>query len=333
MTKKPLLEVKQLKLHFPIKDGVFMKTSASCKAVDDVSFHIQQGECLGLVGESGCGKSTLGKTIVRLLNPTQGDIVFAGNNLAPMSQKQLKPHRRNMQMIFQDPVESLNSRHTVGNLIEEPFIIHKQGDRKERQEKVNQLLTKVGLPKKASERFPFEFSGGQRQRIGIARAIALNPKLIICDEPVSALDVSIQSQVLNLMLELQKEMNLSYLFIAHDLAVVKHVSDRIAIMYLGKFVEFGQADEIYNHPKHPYTQALIASIPIPKPRKNIQRITLKGDLPSPINPPSGCPFHTRCPHAQDRCKEEAPQLVNKAANNQPEHLVSCHFDIEHKATK
>jgi len=328
MTQQPLLAVRHLKMHFPVKDGVFMKTSATCKAVDDVSFDIQPGECLGLVGESGCGKSTLGKTIIRLLDPTHGEIRFAGEDLAALRQRQLKPYRRDLQMIFQDPVESLNSRHTVGNLLEEPFIIHRQGDRAQRRQKVSELLDKVGLPQNAMERFPFEFSGGQRQRIGIARAIALNPKLIICDEPVSALDVSIQSQVLNLMLDLQKELHLSYLFIAHDLAVVKHVSDRIAIMYLGKFVEFGQADDIYRHPKHPYTQALIASIPIPKPRKNIQRMPLKGDLPSPIHPPTGCPFHTRCPHVQARCKTEAPQLVNKAAPGQPQHLVACHFDIE-----
>lgn len=322
-----ILEVNHLKMHFPVRGGVFMRAQASCKAVDDVSLHIKTGETLGLVGESGCGKSTLGKSIVRLLKPTAGEVIFEGTNLTKLSQKEMKPHRRDIQMIFQDPAESLNSRHTVGNILEEPFIIHKAGTSEERRQKTAELLEKVGLSAKAMERFPFEFSGGQRQRIGIARAIALNPKLIICDEPVSALDVSIQSQILNLMLDLQREMQLSYLFIAHDLAVVKHISDRIAIMYLGKIVELGEADEVYRKPRHPYTQALIRSIPVPDPRKRKAKQPLTGDVPSPINPPAGCPFHTRCPHVQDRCRTEAPTLRNTAPEDKTEHLVSCHFDL------
>jgi oligopeptide/dipeptide ABC transporter ATP-binding protein len=277
------------------------------------------------VGESGCGKSTLGKSIVRLNRPTAGTIRFDGVDLAPLSTKQLKAHRRNLQMIFQDPVESLNARHMVGEIISEPFLIHGIGDASWRRRKVLELLDKVGLPAGAAERYPFEFSGGQRQRIGIARAIALEPRLIICDEPVSALDVSIQSQVLNLLLDLQREMGLSYLFIAHNLAVVKHVSDRVAIMYLGRIVEFADADDVYRDPRHPYTRALISAIPEPNPQRVRERIVLSGDVPSPINPPSGCPFHTRCPHATERCRAEQPALREVAGRTG--HTVACHYDL------
>jgi oligopeptide/dipeptide ABC transporter ATP-binding protein len=320
-----LLEVRDLQMHFPVKEGVFQRARKVCRAVDGVSFTLRAGETLGLVGESGCGKSTLGKSIVRLNRPTAGTIRFDGVDLAPLSTKQLKAHRRNLQMIFQDPVESLNARHMVGEMLSEPFLIHGIGDAAWRRRKVLELLDKVGLPASAAERYPFEFSGGQRQRIGIARAIALEPRLIICDEPVSALDVSIQSQVLNLLLDLQREMGLSYLFIAHNLAVVKHVSDRVAIMYLGRIVEFADADDVYRDPRHPYTRALISAIPEPNPQRVRERIVLSGDVPSPINPPSGCPFHPRCPHATERCRAEPPALREVAGRTG--HTVACHYDL------
>jgi oligopeptide/dipeptide ABC transporter ATP-binding protein len=320
-----LLEVRDLQMHFPVKEGVFQRARKVCRAVDGVSFTLRAGETLGLVGESGCGKSTLGKSIVRLNQPTAGTIRFDGVDLAPLSTKQLKAHRRNLQMIFQDPVESLNARHMVGEMLSEPFLIHGIGDAAWRRRKVLELLDKVGLPASAAERYPFEFSGGQRQRIGIARAIALEPRLIICDEPVSALDVSIQSQVLNLLLDLQREMGLSYLFIAHNLAVVKHVSDRVAIMYLGRIVEFADADDVYRDPRHPYTRALISAIPEPNPQRVRERIVLSGDVPSPINPPSGCPVHTRCPHATERCRVEQPAL--REVPGRTGHTVACHYDL------
>jgi oligopeptide/dipeptide ABC transporter ATP-binding protein len=320
-----LLEVRDLQMHFPVKEGVFQRARKVCRAVDGVSFTLRARETLGLVGESGCGKSTLGKSIVRLNQPTAGTIRFDGVDLAPLSTKQLKAHRRNLQMIFQDPVESLNARHMVGEMLSEPFLIHGIGDAAWRRRKVLELLDKVGLPASAAERYPFEFSGGQRQRIGIARAIALEPRLIICDEPVSALDVSIQSQVLNLLLDLQREMGLSYLFIAHNLAVVKHVSDRVAIMYLGRIVEFADADDVYRDPRHPYTRALISAIPEPNPQRVRERIVLSGDVPSPINPPSGCPFHTRCPHATERCRVEQPAL--REVPGRTGHTVACHYDL------
>ena len=319
----PLISVRGLKMHFPVRQGVLLKRHKVCRAVDGIDLDVSPGETVGLVGESGCGKSTLGKCIVRLIDPTEGSIHFEGADLAAMSRRQLKPHRRHIQMIFQDPVESLNARHTVGQIIEEPFIIHRQGDRDERKKRALALLDKVGLPAASYERYPFEFSGGQRQRIGIARALALNPRLIICDEPVSALDVSIQSQVLNLLLDLQREFGLTYLFIAHNLAVVKHISDRIAVMYLGRIVELAGADALYQHPRHPYTRALISAIPEPVPNRTRERIVLTGDVPSPINPPSGCPFHTRCPYVQDRCRVEVP-LLREAA---PGHQVACHYDL------
>lgn len=293
---KPLLSVENLQMHFPVKGGVFLRSVASCKAVDGVSLTVHEGETLGLVGESGCGKSTLGKCMVRLLEPTGGKVEFDGDDITHMKRHGLLPRRRDLQMIFQDPAESLNPRHTVGEIVSEPFIIHGIGDRNERQERVGELLEKVGLSASAAEKFPFEFSGGQRQRIGIARAIALNPRMIICDEPVSALDVSVQSQVLNLMMDLQSDLGLSYLFIAHDLAVVRHVSDRVAIMYLGKIMEIADADAIYENPRHAYTKALISAIPIPDPSKREEPRFLEGDVPSPINPPEGCAFGHRMEH-------------------------------------
>jgi len=315
----PLLQVRDLKMHFPVKEGVFMRTGKYNKAVDGVSFDIMPGETLGLVGESGCGKSTLGRCIARLYQPTAGEVVFDGTDISRLGRKALMPFRRDIQMIFQDPMESLNSRHTVGEILEEPFIVQKIGNRISRQQRVRELLDVVGLPARSITRYPFEFSGGQRQRIGIARSIALNPRLIICDEPVSALDVSIQSQILNLLVDLQKEFHLSYLFIAHDLAVVKHISDRIAIMYLGKIVEAGQGESIYRTARHPYTQSLISAIPVPDPHRKSQRQVLTGDVPSPINPPSGCTFHTRCPKVMDICRTVPPVLT---ADSQP---VSCHL--------
>ena len=322
----PILELRDLSMHFPMHEGVFKRAARYCKAVDGVSLTLNAGETLGLVGESGCGKSTLGKCIVRLNQPTSGQILFEGDDLATLSRSQLKPHRRHLQMVFQDPVESLNARHTVGEILAEPFVIHGVGDAAARRASVAKLLDRVGLPANAADRYPFEFSGGQRQRIGIARAISLNPRVLICDEPVSALDVSIQSQVLNLFLELQRELGLSYLFIAHNLAVVKQVSDRIAIMYLGRVVELAPADEIYQRPRHPYTKALISAIPQPEPRRKSGRIVLQGDVPSPIDPPSGCPFHPRCPHATDRCRTEVPAL-RPAPNAPAGHTVSCHYDL------
>jgi oligopeptide/dipeptide ABC transporter ATP-binding protein len=319
----PILQVRNLKMHFPVKEGIFLRTGKYNKAVDGVSFHIQAGETLGLVGESGCGKSTLGRCVTRLYQPTAGEVIFEGRDITHMSSRILKPYRQDIQMIFQDPMESLNARHTVGDTLQEPFIVQKIGNRASRQKRVKELLEIVGLPARSATRYPFEFSGGQRQRIGIARAIALNPKLIICDEPVSALDVSIQSQILNLLIDLQKEFNLSYLFIAHDLAVVKHISDRIAIMYLGKIVESSNGETVYRETRHPYTQSLISAIPIPDPHHKVNRHVLTGDVPSPIDPPSGCSFHTRCPQVMNECNSREPELIPLA--NVEGHQVSCHL--------
>lgn len=319
----PILKVDNLKMHFPVKEGVLLRAAKYNKAVDGVSFEINPGETLGLVGESGCGKSTLGRCIARLYQPTAGSIYFEGEDITHLKGKALLPHRQHIQMIFQDPMESLNARHTVGDILEEPFIVQKIGDKASRTKRVAELLDIVGLPRRSVSRYPFEFSGGQRQRIGIARSIALNPRLVICDEPVSALDVSIQSQILNLLVDLQKEFKLSYLFIAHDLAVVKHISDRIAIMYLGNIVEESTGDSIYQTPLHPYTRSLISAIPIPNPHKAVDREIIKGDVPSPIDPPSGCRFHPRCPHVMDRCKSETPQLRQVT-----DHLVACHLEFD-----
>jgi oligopeptide/dipeptide ABC transporter ATP-binding protein len=321
----PLLELRELRTHFPVRGGVLLRARGTNKAVDGVSITLAKGETLGLVGESGCGKSTLGKTVVRLLTPTSGAILFEGQDIATLSWRRLKPLRRELQMVFQDPAESLNSRHAVRDLLEEPMLIHGIGDARTRRARVLELLELVGLPASAAERFPFEFSGGQRQRISIARSIALGPKLLVCDEPVSALDVSIQSQILNLLLDLQQALGLAYLFIAHDLAVVHHVSDQIAVMYLGRIMEYADADSLIAQPRHPYTRALIAAIPVPDPSRHRERLVLSGDVPSPIDPPSGCAFHTRCPHAEARCRAERPEL--RPVSRNAGHTVACHFDL------
>ena len=289
----PLLRVEELKMHFPVRGGILSRQTGSVKAVDGVSISINEGETLGLVGESGCGKSTLGKSIVRLLKPNSGKIIFKGHNITNMSQRSLRQKRQDFQMVFQDPAESLDARMSVGQLVSEPLVIQRIGNRHERNERVFELLDRVGLPRTAADKFPFEFSGGQRQRIGIARALAVNPDLLVLDEPVSALDVSVQSQVLNLLMELQRDLGLSYLFIAHDLAVVKHVSDRIAVMYLGKIVEMTDAEKIYRDPRHAYTKALIEAIPVTDPSKMRDREPLEGEVPSPMNPPEGCAFGHR----------------------------------------
>ena len=291
-----LLTVQNLKMHFPVRGGVFYRTQATVKAVDGVSFSLKPGETLGLVGESGCGKSTVAKSVVRLLKPTSGSIQFDGHNITHSSAGSLRKLRREMQMVFQDPAESLNPRHTIGQILEEGFVIQNMGTRAERSEWAAELLSRVGLPADAAHRYPFEFSGGQRQRIGIARALALKPKLIVCDEPVSALDVSVQAQVLNLLLELQRDFGLAYLFIAHDLSVVQHMSDRVAVMYLGKIMEVAPAGELYSDPRHAYTKALLDAIPVADPSKRRERKLLTGDVPSPINPPPGCAFGHRMGH-------------------------------------
>jgi len=318
-----LLEVEHLKMHFPVLGGIFRRRIGSVYAVDDISLKIRTGETVGLVGESGCGKTTVGRSIIRLYEPTDGTVVFDGKDMSHLSRYELRGLRRDLQMVFQDPFESLNARHTIGNIVEEPFVIHNIGTPEDRKTKVIGLLNRVGLDESALMRFPHEFSGGQRQRLGVARAVALNPKLIICDEPVSALDVSIQSQILNLLLNLQEEMKLTYLFIAHDLAVVKHISDRIAVMYLGKIVEYADADTLYENPVHPYTHALISAIPVPDPTVRKKKQILKGDVPSPIHPPSGCVFHTRCPYMKDHCRETVPELSPVPGTSGASHLQAC----------
>jgi oligopeptide/dipeptide ABC transporter ATP-binding protein len=316
-----LLIVENLKTFFPIKKGLFRRTVGHVKAVDDVSFGIPKGKTLGLVGESGCGKTTVGRTVLRLIPATEGKVTFNGENVFAQSAAAMRQLRRHMQLIFQDPYGSLNPRLTVGNIVGEALSVHGIAKGKNRRERVAELLKKVGLSDHHVNRYPHEFSGGQRQRIGIARALALNPSLIICDEPVSALDVSIQSQIVNLLQDLQDELGLTYLFIAHDLAVVEHISDFVAVMYLGKIVEYADADELYANPKHPYTQALMSAIPHPDPTRPRTHIPLQGEVPSPINPPSGCPFHPRCSRATDRCKVELPPLEKKEGS--PEHIAAC----------
>jgi oligopeptide/dipeptide ABC transporter ATP-binding protein len=318
-----LLEVENLKMHFPIHGGILRRKVGWVYAVDGVSLSVREGQTLGLVGESGCGKTTVGRTIARLYNPTAGKVFFSGKDIFGLNHQDLRAVRRDLQMIFQDPFESLNARHTIDDILQEPFAIHGIGSSADRDLEISQLLNRVGMDEKALTRFPHEFSGGQRQRIGIARAIALRPKLVICDEPVSALDVSIQSQILNLLLELQSEMKLTYLFIAHDLAVVKHISDRIAVMYLGKIVEYADADKLYQNPVHPYTYALLSAIPIPDPEVKKEKQILSGDVPSPINPPAGCVFHTRCPFVKEFCKIEIPELQPAPGTDDNDHLQAC----------
>ncbi len=322
-----LLKVDNLKKYFPVQRGLFRKVVGQVKAVNDVDFFIREGETLGLVGESGCGKSTTGRCIIRLHEPTAGTIKFRKEgkmiDLLKVEKQELKELRKDFQIIFQDPFSSLDSRMSVRDIIAEPLKIHKIGNHKERTEKVKQLLERVGLSSYQVNRYPHEFSGGQRQRIGVARALALNPKLIVCDEPVSALDVSVQAQVLNLLTDLQKEFGLTFLFIAHDLSVIEHISDRVMVMYLGKIVEMADSNELYQNPKHPYTEALLQAIPIADPRSKVTRLPLEGTVPDPSNLPSGCNFHTRCPYVKDNCSLKEPDLGE--LKEMEDHYVSCHY--------
>jgi len=317
----PVVDVADLKKHFPVRKGLLRRTVGQVYAVDGVTFSIGEGETLGLVGESGCGKSTVARTVLRLLEPTAGEIRIDGQDITRLGKDDLRPYRRQMQMVFQDPFSSLNPRMSAGDIVGEPLQVHGIAHGKAKGKLVGEIFDQVGLRRSQMNAFPHEFSGGQRQRISIARALALNPRLIVADEPVSALDVSIQAQVINLMMDLQREKRLSYLFIAHDLAVVEHISHRIAVMYLGKIVEYADKQTLFTKPQHPYTEALLSAVPVPNPKLKRQKRLLQGDVPSPINPPPGCAFHTRCPYAEARCKEEAPVLRETA----PGHGVSCHL--------
>ncbi|MBU9711339.1 ABC transporter ATP-binding protein [Evansella tamaricis] len=334
---KELLKVQHLKQYFPIKGGIFGRTVKHVKAVDDISFTVYEGETVSIVGESGCGKSTTGRAILRLDEPTDGEVKFNGVDLLTMSKSNMRRMRKDMQIIFQDPYASLNPRKTVRQMLNEAMEIQQVVPRSYRNETIAELMETVGLKPNQADRFPHEFSGGQRQRIGIARALSVNPKLIICDEAVSALDVSIQAQILNLLKKFQRELKLTYLFISHDLGVVRHISDRIIVMYLGKIVEIGDKTSIFNNPQHPYTKALLSAIPIPDAEKRKERIILRGDVPSPIDPPVGCRFHTRCPFVTDKCREEEPELVNDD-HMKSGHQAACHYTVaidsgEHQPTR
>jgi oligopeptide/dipeptide ABC transporter ATP-binding protein len=321
---QPVLEIKDLKKHFPVKKGVLRRTVGQVYAVDGISFAIGVGETLGLVGESGCGKTTAGRAVLRLIEPTSGSIVVGGTDITHLSKAELRPYRSQMQIIFQDPFSSLNPRMTAGDIVGEPLLVHGVANRKERSEQIAALFARVGLRPAQMANYPHQFSGGQRQRIGIARALALGPKLIVGDEPVSALDVSIRSQILNLLRDLQQRLGLAYIFVSHDLAVVKHIADRVAVMNLGHIVETADAETLFASPRHPYSRALLSAIPVPKPQAKRSRLMLEGELPSALNPPSGCRFHTRCPYVIDRCRTELPQLLPDAAG----HLTACHRSDE-----
>jgi oligopeptide/dipeptide ABC transporter ATP-binding protein len=316
----PLIEVRNLKKYFPVKKGVFSRVVAQVRAVDDISFAVAPGETLGLVGESGCGKTTAGRSLLRLIEPTSGEVSYNGANLLSLRPDQMRQHRRDLQIIFQDPYSSLNPRMTVGAIVSEGLTVHGIGDKAQRIERVKETLTQVGLDPAYVNRYPHEFSGGQRQRIGLARALILNPKFIVCDEPVSALDVSVQSQVVNLLVDLKEKYGIAYLFISHDLSVVQYISDRVAVMYLGEIVELAKSGDLYQKPLHPYTKALLSAVPVPDPDRKRTRIILQGDVPSPLNPPSGCRFHPRCPVAiQGLCNVQTPKMIDYGG-----HQAACH---------